>query len=197
MLLRVHENYPDLKITPVDSDSPNILRMVAQGSLDLGVILFCNIDDGPFLREIRRNHLQFQALMQDEMCFVVSREHPLAANNTVTLQDILSYPYYTYHNALNDQTLDLFLSYNPELDVVQLDDRDLLRHMLLYSNASTLMPLASSEGTIEHFPGLTFLHITDFPYRCQIGWIHNQEPLSRIEKVVIAALQQEAELLQH
>ena len=197
MLLHVHENYPGLKITPVDGDSPNILRMVAQGSLDLGVILFCNIDDGPFLREIRRNHLQFEELMQDEMCFVVSKEHPLAATDTVTLQEILDYPYYTYHNALNDQTLDLFLSYNPELDVVQLDDRDLLRHMLLYSDASTLMPLASSEGTIEHFPGLTFLHITDFPYRCQIGWIHNQEPLSRIEKVVIAALQQEAELLQH
>lgn len=191
MLVRLHERYPELKITPIDGDSQSILRMIAQGSLDLGVILFCNIDEATFLREIHRNHLHFEELTQDEMGFVVRQGHPLATSNTVSLQDILQYPYYTYHHALNDPTMDLFLSYNPELEVVQLDDRDLLRHMLLYSNASTLMPFISSEGTMEHYPGLTVLHIADFSYHCRIGWLHRNEPLSRIEKAVIATLEEE------
>ncbi len=195
MLVRIHDDYPDLKITPVDGDSPSILRMIAQGSLDLGVILFCNIDEGPFLREIHRHHLQFDELLLDEMCFVVRKEHPLAKKDSVSLKEILNYPYYTYRKALNDKTLDIFLSYNPELDVLQLDDRDLLRHMLLFSDASTLMPLSSRDGTFEHFPGLTFLHIADFEYKCRIGWLHNQDPLTRAEKVVIAALQEEANAL--
>lgn len=195
MLVHIRDSYPELKITPVDGDSPSILRMVAQGSLDLGVILFCNIDEGPFLREIRRNHLQFEELLLDEMCFVVRKEHPLANKDCVSLNEILNFPYYTYRNALNDKTLDIFLSHNPELDVLQLDDRDLLRHMLLFTDASTLMPLSSKEGILEHFPGLTFLHIADFDYKCRIGWLHDQTPLTRAEKAVITALQEEANAL--
>ena len=38
MLVRIRDSYPELKITPVDGDSPSILRMVAQGSLDLAIL---------------------------------------------------------------------------------------------------------------------------------------------------------------
>lgn len=70
MLVHIRDSYPELKITPVDGDSPSILRMVAQGSLDLGVILFCNIDEGPFLREIRQqpSAIRRAAARRDVFC---------------------------------------------------------------------------------------------------------------------------------
>ena len=194
-LLKVSEHHPQIRILPTDRDSQNILRMIAQGSLDLGVILFCNVDESTFLREIRRNHLQFEELLSDEMCFVVRSGHPLSEKHHVTFAEILNYPYYTYHDALNDKTMELFLSHNPELDIVQLDNRDLLRHLLLYSDASTLMPFSSMQGMLEHYPGLTYLHLEDFSYRCRIGWLHNQEPLSPLEKIVVTALQSAAHAL--
>ena len=195
-MLRIKETYPQIKIIPSGSDSQTILRMVAQNSLDLGVILFTNADDSLFLREFKRNNLQFSELIHDEMCFVVRKEHPLASSGTATLKDILNYPYYTYCNAFNPKMEEMLLTCNPNLEVIQLDDRELLRNMLLYSDASTTMPLSSKPGTLKHFPGLTFLHLADFSYRCRIGWIHKQDSLSRIEKVVIAALQEESASLE-
>lgn len=188
MLVQVHERYPSLRITPIDGDSPTILSMVAQGALNIGIILYCSMDNAPFLREIRRNHLQSDLLMEDEMCFVVRNEHPLASRKSVTIGEMLQYPYYTYHKALNNATLELFLTYNPDLEILQFDDRDLLRHMLLFSDASSMMPRSSMIGMQEHYPGLTFLHISDLDYRCRVSWVHNAEPLTRSEKAVIDVL---------
>ncbi len=187
-LVQVHERYPSLRITPIDGDSPTILSMVAQGALNIGIILYCSMDNAPFLREIRRNHLQSDLLMEDEMCFVVRNEHPLASRKSVTIGEMLQYPYYTYHKALNNATLELFLTYNPDLEILQFDDRDLLRHMLLFSDASSMMPRSSMIGMQEHYPGLTFLHISDLDYRCRVSWVHNAEPLTRSEKAVIDVL---------
>ena len=195
LLLNMRQKYPQLKIVLKEGDSQAVLKMVAQGTVDLGVIMLGNVDESIFLREIRRNKLHFTQLFIDELCFVVRSDHPLAVQETVKLKDILQYPYYTYGEALTEKTLELFAEYNPEQEIVQIDDRDSLRRMILYSDGSTLMPLSNKQCTQEQFAGLTFLSIEDFSYLCKIGWLHNGERLSKAERRVVQELQDESLLL--
>ena len=195
LLLSVREKYPKLKLVLEEGDSQTILKKVAQGSVDLGVLMFCNVDESIFLREIRRNKLRFTPLFYDEMCFVVRKEHPLAGQKCVKLEDILQYPYYTYGDALNEKTLDFFAEYNPEQEIVQINDRDSLRRMILYSNGATLMPLSSKACIQEQFDGLVFLSIENFSYQCRVGWLHDGEELNRAEQTIIKELQDESLLL--
>lgn len=195
LLLSVRKKYPHLKVVLKEGDSQTILKLVAQGVVDLGIIMLCNVDEAIFLREIKRNKLKFTQLFLDEMCFVVRKEHPLAVRKSVKLADILQYPYYTYGEALNEKTLALFAEYNPEQEIVQINDRDSLRRMILYSDGATLMPLSSKQCTQEQFAGLAFLSIEDFSYRCRVGWLHSSEQLSKAEQAVVEELQDESLLL--
>jgi len=192
LLLNIRKKYPELKIILKEGDSPTVLRWVAQGSLDLGVIMICNVDEDFFLREIKRNKLQFTQLFLDEMCFVVRNDHPLAVRKSVKLANILQYPYYTYGESLNEKTLTLFAEYNPEQEIIQINDRDSLRRMLLYSDGITLMPLSSKQCIQEQFAELAFLKIEDFSYQCKVGWLHNSEELSQVEQAVVQELQNES-----
>mgnify|MGYP002508111989 CR=1 FL=1 len=81
---------------------------------------------------------------------MVRSDHPLAVQETVKLKDILQYPYYTYGEALTEKTLALFAEYNPEQEIVQIDDRDSLRRMILYSDGSTVMPLSNKQCQHDH-----------------------------------------------
>lgn len=191
LLLVLRQKYPSLKVTLTDGDSQTILKMVAQGMIDIGVIIFCNVDASIFLRELRRNQLQFTELFSDEMYFVVRQEHPLMPQKSAKLQDILQYPYYTYGDALNEKTLDFFLSYNPEQEIMQINDRDSLRRMLLHSDGITSMPLFTKACIQEQFAGLSFLQIKDFAYQCKVGWIHKSTALSQAEQAVVAEFEAE------
>lgn len=191
LLLHLRQKYPGLKVTLTDGDSQTILKMTAQGAIDLGVIMFCNVDASIFLRELKRNQLQFTELFTDEMCFVVRQEHPLLQQDAANLCDILQYPYYTYGDALNEKTLDFFFSYNPQQEILQINDRDSLRRMLLHSDGITLMPLFSKDCIQEQFTGLSFLQIRDFAYECKVGWIHKGGTLNRAEQAVVAELKDE------
>lgn len=192
LFLTVRKKYPQIKLVLKEGDSQTILKLVSQGSIDIGVIMLCNVDESIFLREIRRNKLQFTQLFLDEMCFVVREGHPLAQKKAVHLKEILQYPYYTYGDALNEKTLDLFASYNPEQEIVQINDRDSLRRMILYTDGTTLMPLSSKACILEQFAGLNFLSIENFSYQCQVGWLHSGDILSETEQVVIQELHDES-----
>ena len=45
--------------------------------------------------------------------------------------------------------------------------------------------------SIKQFTGLTFIPVPDIDYHCTIGWLHNSEPLTRIEEVFVDILEQE------
>ena len=66
------------------------------------------------------------------------------------------------------------------------------RDLLHDSNAVTIMPAFNAISDVKQFAGLTFLRVSDFALPYVIGWLHNSDPLTRVERIVVDALEQEA-----
>lgn len=190
-------SYPGLSLTVSDEKSHDILKQIIQGTLDLGLIHYSNLDRDDFIEDIQRNHLKFSPLFTGEMRFVVRDGHPLTALSNITMKDILQYPFLNYYKAdFTKAHHKLFHQYNPNYEILQPEDRDMYRNLLHNSNAVSTMPELNERRSIKQFTGLTFIPVPDIDYHCTIGWLHNSEPLTRIEEVVIQTLQQKAESFQ-
>lgn len=193
VMLQLKKQYPALSVISDDEKSWEILHAVAQGKRDLGIIHYTNLDSDDFIQTIRRNDLTFQPLFAGEMRFVVRENHPLTKLDRISMKDVLQYPFiYYYQTDFTKAHQKAFQSYAPEASIRQITDRDLFRDMQHNSDAVTAMPSINEISNVRQFSGLVFLHISDFDYRYTIGWLHSADPLSRIEKIVTRALEQEA-----
>ena len=75
--------YPSLKIQAVVGKSSDIEQKLLDNSLDIGLI------------ETNPEHIDLCAtpFMQDKMCAIVARDHPLASQKSVSLSQLVEYPF--------------------------------------------------------------------------------------------------------
>ena len=194
MVKSLNKKYSNIDVSIIDDETIDLIKRVSSNEIHLALILMTNTDQEYFFQEIQYYNLQYNHLVDDEIVFVFRKEHPLLddkkfPDNHAALKDILQYPYCTsteVKNAANDK---FFRKYNPDPRVIHVSNRNVMCSMLNQLDACTVMPLSNALTFEEKFPEFTYLKVMDFDYRCQIGWIHTTEPLNRIEKVVIAELQ--------
>lgn len=77
-----HKKYPDCQVKVKIENSQKIVQAVLKNELDLGLV------------EDKVQHEQLEAVpfMQDELYFVCGRNHPLAVEKSLGLEDICGYP---------------------------------------------------------------------------------------------------------
>lgn len=77
-----HKKYSSCEVKVTIQNSQKIVQAVLKNELDLGLV------------EDKVQHEQLEAIpfMQDELYFVCGKNHPLAVENSLTLEDICGYP---------------------------------------------------------------------------------------------------------
>lgn len=82
VIAEFHKKYPDCQVKVKIENSQKIVQAVLKNELDLGLV------------EDKVQHEQLEAVpfMQDELYFVCGKNHPLAVENSLTLEDICGYP---------------------------------------------------------------------------------------------------------
>jgi DNA-binding transcriptional LysR family regulator len=84
-----------------EGTTPIQLRMLRAGATDLAVVARTeSTSDDP--------QLVVDSLMEDPLLLAVSREHPLAAERSVEVDDLASYPWIIGKNEVGDPQLDLW-----------------------------------------------------------------------------------------
>lgn len=78
--------YPNVEITIHNMSTAEIVAGVADGSVDLGVVLI----------DPRHPALEARPVIPYEMVLVTPRDHPLGTRSRVTLADIASFPFISY-----------------------------------------------------------------------------------------------------
>lgn len=80
---RFQTDYPELHLEAVISNSSDIERHILDNSIDIGLI------------ETQPEHpeLAFVSFMEDNMCAIVSNDHPLAGQPAVSLSQLAGYPF--------------------------------------------------------------------------------------------------------
>lgn len=187
MIIDFRQKHPDLTIRLEEGSSQAVLNMLRDGVINLGLILYCNLDAVFFKSKLKEYSLWFHPLFEDEMVFVASREHPLAQQGAATMKEILSYPVIQYKSDINDLTLQMFRQYRSDLDLLYIDDFNSLWRLPVIGPYLFISPLHAIQ---THDHGLLSpIHIKDMDYHCTIGWVHNEQPLLDAEEAVVASLQ--------
>lgn len=187
-IVTLHERYPNLVIRLEENDSQSILRLLRDGTINLGVILHCNLDELMFKGKMQEYGLHATPLFEDEMVFVANADHPLAKIGSASMNAILKYPIIQYKSAINDQTLQLFRQYRTDLDLLFIDDFNSLWRLPLIGPYLMISPsLALHTRDPEK---LRPVHISDLDYHCTVSWVHSSQPLSDAEAAVVAAFEE-------
>ncbi|MCP4996982.1 MAG: LysR family transcriptional regulator [Gammaproteobacteria bacterium] len=76
-------SHPEVKLDIRFMDSESACAAVAHGELELAIV---TLPTDPL------EHLETRLIWDDELCFVVSREHPLAARTSIDLSELLQHP---------------------------------------------------------------------------------------------------------
>ena len=190
LLLRVivdmRQDYPALSIRLDENDSQSILSLLRDGTINLGVILHCNIDEIMFRSKMQEYGLHATPIVEDEMVFVVRRDHPLAQRGQASMEEILHYPVIQYKTAINELTLRLFRQYRSELDILYIDDFSSLWRLAQLGDYAFLSPSLALKHRQQ--PELTAVHISDFDYHCTISYVHNDTPMTAAEEEIARRL---------
>ena len=187
-IVTLRDRHPNLIVRLEENDSQSILRLLRDGTLNLGVILHCNLDEILFKSKMQEFELHATPLFEDEMVFVANTDHPLAKSGSASMRTILNYPIVQYKSAINDQTLQLFRQYRTDLDLLFIDDFNSLWRLPLigpYLMISPSLALRTHDRS-----RLCPVHIRDLDYHCTVSWVHNGQPLSNAEEAVVSAFQE-------
>ena len=76
------EHYPEVEVEILDGNYDEIRDWIIHGQVDCG-----------FLSSIVADDLKFYPLWKDRLCAVVKEGHPLAVRESITLEELLAYPF--------------------------------------------------------------------------------------------------------
>ncbi len=79
------KQYPDIKFSMQELESPAIQEMLAEGRLDIGI---CEINNDSSFRTI--------PLLKDEIFAIVPPNHSLARHNKVTIRELAEFPFISF-----------------------------------------------------------------------------------------------------
>lgn len=108
IFIKLSQKYHDLKLNLQSSDTDTIVSLVGQDKVDIGIVLICTLDAPILFREITRNQLDYEKLFEDELRFVVRKDHPILRKKQISIYDIFEYPYICYVETINQYVPDFF-----------------------------------------------------------------------------------------
>lgn len=102
------QQYPQVQISVYRNFSRKILQAVEDGAIDLGIATL----------PVKSPSLKVHAIFRDQLMLLVSHRHPLAAQDSVSVEEIAEYPLIFPKTGYTRQQLDkLFRPYNSRLRV--------------------------------------------------------------------------------
>lgn len=190
--LRIERERPSVLLTLQEDDSASILEEVALGTVDLGLVQLCDLDEDRLAADLRSGAIQYQPLFEEEMCVSVIEPHPLAQRDRVEVEELLQYPYGSYKKAMNRWVADLFARHGCTRQVFHINDIAPLRLMQARERAFTVIPRRCIAcGNAMYHSQMTPLPIDGLHLTSMVGLVYKGRAQSNLQKTVIAAIQEE------
>ena len=195
-LMNLQQQYPELILQLIEDDSDYILKLVAEDSLDLGVVLVSYTDETDKRNELSKIKLQYRKLFDDKMVFVARAEHPLLRKKTPQLETVLQYPFITHRKSANPVTEKLLQAHCASHRMLHISGFNNLRQYLLQSDAISAFPSKVINKIFSTNENLRIIDVPDCNWFCQIGYVYKHEQPTRAESVFIDALSKQCSILE-
>ncbi len=183
LMIALAAECPDLHLILDENDGGIVLQQVNRWEADLGIIMICSNEEKRFQREIKKNALCFKELYQDEICFLVGRANPNFNEKTVSMTEILRYPYVYYKESFTEEDRMLFSKYCDlsTLNTICMKDRESIKKYVVHSQATTILPAQVAQDNVYIRSGLLHaLRLSDESWTCRVGIVYRKDmPLTR------------------
>jgi len=180
--LELRDRYPDMVASLREENSYNMVEMLVNKEIDLGIVMISNLEEMSFQQAFEKYNLQFYKLFEDEFHFVVGKKNPLYGREVATMEEMLQYPFLTRRKMMNDFNESMLLRYNKDLQFIQIDDSESFFNYLVNSQAVSVMPKCTLWKN-SHALGdeLRVIQLKDFKWTAKLGWIFPKDEQYSIE----------------
>lgn len=115
------ESHPHLELKLEEGVSDSLLDMVYRCDLDFALVQLCNIPVSA-VEKARKLGVHFDELFQDKLFFACRLGHPLLQQENVTVEDILKFPFVSYHDTVEDEIQTLFDRYQYRQQITHISE---------------------------------------------------------------------------
>ena len=194
-IISLQSRYPELIITAKENDTINLFPMVRDKKINIGVVLYSHVDKEAYEEKIRYYRLNSTEVLEDDMIFLVGKNHPLASRGEVPLKEILKYPLALKKSPFQELALAMFQKTNADCDVLFLDDYSSLWKIAAIANKTILSPYIIYKNEKAEDKNLAAVRIADLEYKYSLCFVHNESEYSVAEKSVVEEMRQQCILM--
>lgn len=169
-IMAFHKHYPEIEVSIFDSSTANIIEAVLNNQLDIGVVFM----SFPPVKRLKMMHL-----FDDELCLVVSSQHRLNEQKTISLLELQSIDLALLPQSFNIRKLiDSYCHQKgfilkPKLELSHMEP---LRYFVLDHMTATILP--KSYLLLIADPELRIIPIINPTHREPIGIVYREESFS-------------------
>jgi len=187
VMMKVQKACPQISIFLEEHDSESVIRRVLEGSLELGMIQVCDVDEEQLLEKVQRKELAFDEMFSEALDIVVGENHPLAKQETVSLSDVLKYPYAAFRGAMNKYIESQFPQGS---QVAHINDIVSLRQFILRTDYFAVIPhRAVLYGNNIYQGNFVSLPISDIKWNSKVGIVRPAGNVRALERIVLNELE--------
>ncbi|CDX02671.1 hypothetical protein SDC9_18720 [bioreactor metagenome] len=88
LITRFNEKYPNVNLMITEDIGIAIVDKVAMGTCLMGVPVWTSNDDDTMRKLLDSNDLAYEEIIEDDLCLVIGKRHPLAAKESIELADL-------------------------------------------------------------------------------------------------------------
>lgn len=185
--MQLEKQYPLFSLWHEGNDDADlVLQQLEDGKISIGIVNSAFLDDDV----LSNGAYNIIELNQDTLCVIVRDEHPLASQQTVSLHDLLTYPYLTYRESKLRRVQKLIRENPSSPEIVHATDNVLIRRMLFLSDAWSVVTQKSfdeSNSFYQHnYASLPVDEIRSI--KCSDYIVYKKDRLSKPEQILVSAL---------
>lgn len=180
VFLELQKSYPAFNIALYHEQLDTIISQLQEQCIDIGILQIDSVDEAESLHKIQEAGLAWIELMCDELVFIVNQQHPCSKKHSVTLREILQYPYVTAKSSVSDSLKSLFIENGYAQNIIYLNDKKGVLSFIQNATATTYMA--------NHHPdcaGFTVLSVADIPFRYRLIWLQRVHERTMTEELLL------------
>ena len=185
---KLERDNPGLMMTLQAYNSLELLDKVRHQEMDMAVLVTCDIPTAT-IEEATRQGFEFSTLFTQKLFIACRPGHPLTELSAPSVEDIMKYPFVTFHDMLEEEVRRLLAHNRYDQRIIQINDLIGLRRYICTTDAitsHTTMALKNGNDNLSY--RLVALDVPQATWDVAVALVYKKKEMSRAEKLVMEAL---------
>lgn len=193
---KIAQAHPDLTLTVERQESQDILSHVEQAKVNFGLIQRCDMEEAWFQKQIDSGKIEYVPLFRDRVFFVCQEGHPLLNMTSISIKDLIQYPYVTHCRQTGRYAEQLLRQVGYRHQVVEINEFVGLRKYAKSHHAISIMPeLAIRHGNMNYQDKFCAIPVQNLNLETEVGIVYRPQVLCEAEQYFLAQLKEACEAL--